>query len=70
MDFLRFQKEFCDIPGFTQPESMCIWDSCWNSSHRLGNGSLLEIGVYYGQSAMMLVLQCKNGETILLVDPS
>lgn len=29
MHFLRFQKEFGDLPGFTQPESMCILGFPW-----------------------------------------
>jgi predicted O-methyltransferase YrrM len=71
MHFKRFQKEFSDLPGFTQPESMCIWDFLLElQSQTWPPASLLEIGVYYGQSAMMLALHCRSTETVLLVDPT
>jgi predicted O-methyltransferase YrrM len=71
MHFLRFQKEFNQIPGFTFAESMCIWDFLLEfQSQTWQPASLLEIGVYYGHSAMMLALHCKAEETILLIDPA
>lgn len=71
MHFLRFQKEFDHLPGFTAPESMCIWDFLLEfQSQTWQPASFLEIGVYYGHSAMMLALHCKSEETILLIDPS
>jgi predicted O-methyltransferase YrrM len=71
MHFLQFQREFNHIPGFTAPESMCIWDFLLEfQSRNWPPASLLEIGVYYGHSAVMLALHCKGAETLLLVDPS
>jgi predicted O-methyltransferase YrrM len=71
MHFLRFQKEFNQIPGFTFAESMCIWDFLLEfQSQTWPPASLLEIGVYYGHSAMMLALHCRGEETLLLIDPS
>ena len=71
MHFLRFQKEFSHLPGFTQPGSMCIWDFLLEFQAQTWQpASLLEIGVYHGQSAMMLALHCKREEMVLLVDPN
>jgi predicted O-methyltransferase YrrM len=71
MHFLRFQREFDHIPGFTASESLCIWDFLLEfQSQTWQRGSFLEIGVYHGHSAMMLALHCKEEETILLIDPS
>jgi predicted O-methyltransferase YrrM len=53
------------------PESMCIWDFLLHlQSQTWGPASLLEIGVYYGRSAMMLALHCKQDEKLLLIDLS
>jgi len=46
MHFLRFQKEFGDVPGFTQPESMRIWDFLLEFQAQTWQpASFLEIGV-------------------------
>ena len=71
MHYLRFQREFGHIPGFTWLESLCIWDFLLDfQAKSWPPASLLEIGVYYGHSAMMLALHCKGEETVLLIDPS
>jgi predicted O-methyltransferase YrrM len=71
MHFERFQKQFGHLPGYTIPQSMCIWDFLLEFQSRTWQpASLLEIGVYHGQSAMMLALHCKAEETILLIDPN
>ena len=71
MHFVRFQKEFANIPGYTMPESMCVWDFLLEfQSQTWKPASMLEIGVFYGQSAMMLALHCKPKEIILLIDPT
>ena len=71
MHFLRFQKEFSSLPGFTIPESMMVWDFLLElQSQTWPPASMLEIGVYHGQSAMMLALHCKPEEMVLLVDPT
>lgn len=69
MHFLRFQKDFDELPGYVIPESLCIWDFLLDlQSQTWQPASLLEIGVYYGKSAMMLALHCKSEEKLLLVD--
>jgi predicted O-methyltransferase YrrM len=69
MHFLRFKKDFDELPGYVMPESLCIWDFLLElQSQTWRPASLLEIGVYYGKSAMMLALHCKSEETLLLVD--
>jgi len=71
MHFLRFQKDFGELPGFIMPESLCIWDFLLElQSQTWPPASLLEIGVYHGKSAMMLALHAKSEETVLLVDPT
>ena len=71
MHFVRFQKEFANIPGYTMPESMSVWDFLLEfQSQTWEPAPMLEIGVFYGQSAMMLALHCKPKETILLIDPT
>jgi predicted O-methyltransferase YrrM len=71
MHFVRFQKDFSGLPGYTIPESMSVWDFLLEfQSQTWEPASMLEIGVYYGQSAMMLALHCKPEETVLLIDPT
>jgi predicted O-methyltransferase YrrM len=71
MHFLRFQQDYDELPGFIMPQSLCIWDFLLElQSQTWQPASLLEIGVYYGKSAMMLALHCKTEETVLLVDPT
>lgn len=71
MFFSHYQKDFADLPGFVMLESLAVWDFFLGfQSETWKPGSLLEIGVYYGKSAMMLALHRKHGETIFLIDPA
>lgn len=65
----RYLKEFPDIPGFFQYESMVIWDFLYTAQQRLGvNGNLLEIGVYKGKSAVLAALYMRPQEWCVFVD--
>jgi predicted O-methyltransferase YrrM len=71
MYFERFQKESAEVPGFVLPESIAIWDFFLTEQQRERvTGALLEIGVYYGKSAIMLAMQARPKEELLLVEPS
>jgi len=65
----RFQKESADVPGFVAPESIAIWDFLLAEQHdKHVSGALLEIGVYYGKSAIMLAMHARPEEELVLID--
>jgi hypothetical protein len=67
----RYLKDFPDIPGFFQFESMVIWDFLLTAQERLGvKGNLLEIGVYKGKSAVLAALYMRPEEWCVFVDIS
>jgi predicted O-methyltransferase YrrM len=69
MYFERFQKESAQVPGFVTPESIAIWDFLLAEQQREQiTGGLLEIGVYYGKSAIMLAIHARPEEELVLVD--
>ena len=71
MQFARYQRDFSDIPGFVIPESMAIWDFFLSKQREDGKtGSLMEIGVYRGKSALMLAMHARPEELLFLIDPS
>jgi predicted O-methyltransferase YrrM len=53
------------------PESIAVWDRllAFQQDRQL-SGALLEIGVYYGKSAMMLAMHASEAEELFLVDSS
>jgi predicted O-methyltransferase YrrM len=71
MHFERFQKDSAEVPGFVMPESIAVWDFflAEQRGERVA-GALLEIGVYYGKSAIMLAMQARREEELVLVDPT
>ncbi len=71
MYFERFQKDSAEVPGFVMPESIAVWDFflAEQQGERVA-GALLEIGVYYGKSAIMLAMQARPEEELVLVDPT
>lgn len=71
MYFERFQKDSAEVPGFVMPESIAVWDFflAEKQVERVA-GALLEIGVYYGKSAIMLAMQARPEEELVLVDPT
>jgi hypothetical protein len=71
MQFETFVAEFHDVPGFTIPESLGIWDCFLRFQlEKERSASLLEIGVYYGKSAALLAMHSRPDEQLVLVDPS
>jgi predicted O-methyltransferase YrrM len=71
MRFEEFLAQFNDVPGFTIPESLGVWDCLlrFQQENALA-GPFLEIGVYYGKSAGLLALHSSAAEQLVLVDPS
>jgi predicted O-methyltransferase YrrM len=69
--FDEFLKRCHDVPGFVMPESIAIWDCLLAfQQHRQISGPVLEIGVYYGKSAVMLAMYASEADELFLVDPS
>jgi predicted O-methyltransferase YrrM len=69
MYFELFQKESAEVPGFVMPESIALWDFFLSEQRRAHvTGDLLEIGVYHGKSAMMLAMQARPEEELILID--
>jgi predicted O-methyltransferase YrrM len=67
-EYLKLSK---DVPGFVMPESVAVWDCLLAFQHdRQLSGPLLEIGVYYGKSAMMLAMHASEADELVLVDPT
>ena len=69
--FEEYLKRIGDVPGFVIPESVAVWDCllAFQRDRKL-SGPLLEIGVYYGKSAMMLAIYASEADELVLVDPS
>ena len=69
--FEEYLKRSRDVPGFVMPESVAVWDCllAFQRDRQL-SGPLLEIGVYYGKSAMMLAMYASEADELVLVDPS
>ncbi|HEY0790884.1 MAG TPA: class I SAM-dependent methyltransferase [Chthoniobacterales bacterium] len=71
MQYKKFAARYLSIPGFSWPESFAIWDFFLSEQSQAGvAGNLLEIGVYYGQSALLLAYHAKVSEHLVLVDPT
>jgi hypothetical protein len=71
MQFETFLAKFHQVPGFTIPESLGIWDCLLRFQlEKERSASLLEIGVYYGKSAALLAIHSRPDEQLVLVDPS
>jgi predicted O-methyltransferase YrrM len=71
MRFEAFLAQFNDVPGFTIPESLGVWDCLLRFQLQAEVvGPLLEIGVYYGKSAALLAGHSSAVEDLFLVDPS
>jgi predicted O-methyltransferase YrrM len=71
LHFEEYSKHSRDVPGFVMPESIAIWDCLLAfQQHRQISGPLLEIGVYYGKSAVMLAMHASETDELFLVDPS
>lgn len=67
--FEEYLKRCKDVPGFVTPESIAVWDCLLAfQQHRQLSGPLLEIGVYYGKSAMMLAMHASEADELFLVD--
>jgi predicted O-methyltransferase YrrM len=69
--FEEYLKRSRDVPGFVMPESVAVWDCllAFQRDRQL-SGPLLEIGVYYGKSAVMLAMYASEADELVLVDPS
>jgi hypothetical protein len=71
MQYKKFAASYPSIPGFSWPESFAIWDFFLSEqSQAQAEGHLLEIGVYHGQSALLLAYHAKTSEHLVLVDPT
>jgi predicted O-methyltransferase YrrM len=69
MYFERFQTESAEVPGFVLPESIAIWDFFLSEQQKEQvTGALMEIGVYYGKSAIMLAMQALPEKQLVLID--
>lgn len=67
--FRRYQREFSNLPGFFQFDSMVLWDFFFSAQAQLGIcGDLLEIGVYRGRSAVLGALYAGPEERTVFVD--
>ena len=71
MYFERFRKDSAEVPGFVMPESIAVWDFflAEQQAERVA-GALVEIGVYYGRSAIMSAMQARPEEELVLVGPT
>jgi predicted O-methyltransferase YrrM len=71
MQYKNFAAKYLSIPGFSYPESFAIWDFFLSEqSEANAGGNLLEIGVYHGQSALLLAHHAATTEHLVLVDPT
>src|SRR6266403_5967985 len=69
--FEEYLKRSKDVPGFLTPESMAVWVCLLAfQQHRQLSGPLLEIGVHYSRSAMMLAMHPSRADELFLVDPA
>src|SRR5258708_4005157 len=69
MYFERFQKESAVGSGFVIHQSVCVFGFLLAEQQREQiTGALLEIGVYCGKSAIMLAMQARPEEELILVD--
>jgi hypothetical protein len=69
MFYHTFRERYPSIPGFSCPESFGIWDFLLDFQHEFGiRGDLMEIGVYYGQSAALMAMHALQDEEVFLVD--
>jgi len=67
--FEEYLKRSRYVPGFVMPESVAVWDCLLASQqHRQLSAPLLEIGVNYGKSAMMLAMHASEADQLFLVD--
>lgn len=67
--FEEYLKRSREVPGFVVPESVAVWDCLLTFQRdRQLSGPLIEIGVYYGKSAIMLAMHASEAEKVFLVD--
>lgn len=66
-----YKERFGDVEGWFSDESAALFDFfLTHQTSRDITGDLLEIGVAYGKSALMMALHADAASTIRLVDPS
>jgi len=65
----EYHERFETVRGFVHPTSLVIWDALLAFQARSNvEGPLLEIGVYYGKSALLLAMHSREQEPLYLVD--
>jgi predicted O-methyltransferase YrrM len=69
MFYQSFCQKYSSVPGFSYPESFGIWDFLLDLQHQsMIGGDLMEIGVYYGKSAVLMAMHAQENEELFLVD--
>lgn len=69
--FQRYRTEFAWVAGWFSNQAIATWDSLLTLQTALGlRGNLLEIGVFKGKSAVLMVLHSRPQETCVFVDPA